>query len=77
VYCNLRFEVFTAMNVVIVVLTVVLPGNFIYNYKRSQEGFLGGLVVIVLAFGPKVHGLKLGRGRWTSKGDRNPQHTFL
>jgi hypothetical protein len=29
--------------------------------------FLGGLVVIVLANGPKVHGFEPGRGRWILK----------
>jgi hypothetical protein len=33
---------------------------------------LGGLVVIVLPIGPKVRGFKPGRGRWTSKGYKNP-----
>jgi hypothetical protein len=38
---------------------------------------LGGLVVNVLAIGPKVRGLKPGRGRCDFKGDKNPQHDFL
>jgi hypothetical protein len=38
---------------------------------------LGGLVVIMLAIGPKVRGLIPGRGRWTFKGDKNPYHYFL
>jgi hypothetical protein len=33
---------------------------------------LGGLVVSVLATGPKVRGFKPGRGRWIFKGDKNP-----
>jgi hypothetical protein len=28
---------------------------------------LGGVMVSVLATGPKVHGFKPGRGRWTSR----------
>jgi hypothetical protein len=32
---------------------------------------LGGLVVIVLAIGPKVIDFKPGRGRWIFEGDRN------
>jgi hypothetical protein len=32
----------------------------------------GGLVVIILAIGPKVRGFKPDRGRWVSKGDKNP-----
>jgi hypothetical protein len=31
---------------------------------------LGGLVVSVLATGPKVRGFKPGRGRWIFKGDK-------
>jgi hypothetical protein len=38
---------------------------------------LGGLVVSVLATGPKVRGFNPGRGRWIFKGDKNPQHNFL
>jgi hypothetical protein len=41
------------------------------------EVVLGGLVVSVLAIGPKVRRYKPGRGRWTFKADKNPQHTFL
>jgi hypothetical protein len=37
----------------------------------------GGLVVRILATGPKVRGFKPGRGRWIFKGDKNPQHAFL
>jgi hypothetical protein len=33
---------------------------------------LGGLVVSVLATGPKVRGFDPGRGRWIFKGDKNP-----
>jgi hypothetical protein len=33
---------------------------------------LGGLVVSVLATGPKVRGFNPGRGRWIFKGDKNP-----
>jgi hypothetical protein len=35
---------------------------------------LGGLVVIVLAIGPKIRGFQPGRGRWIFKGGKNPQH---
>jgi hypothetical protein len=38
---------------------------------------LGGLVVSVLATGPKVRGFDPDRGRWISKGDKNPEHHFL
>jgi hypothetical protein len=33
---------------------------------------LGGLVVSVLATGPKVRGFDHDRGRWIFKGDKNP-----
>jgi hypothetical protein len=39
--------------------------------------FLGGLVVSVLATGPKVRGCDPDRGRWIFKGDKNPEHDFL
>jgi hypothetical protein len=32
----------------------------------------GGIVVIVLAIGPKVRGLKPGRGQWIFKEYKNP-----
>jgi hypothetical protein len=38
---------------------------------------LGGLVVSVLAIGPKVRGFDPDRGRWIFKGDKNPEHHFL
>jgi hypothetical protein len=38
---------------------------------------LGGLVVSVLATGPKVRGFDPDRGRWIFKGDKNPEHHFL
>jgi hypothetical protein len=38
---------------------------------------LGGLVVSVLATGPKVRGFDPDRGRWIFKGDKNPEHNFL
>jgi hypothetical protein len=38
---------------------------------------LGGLVVSVLATGPKVRGIDPDRGRWIFKGDKNPEHHFL
>jgi hypothetical protein len=33
---------------------------------------LGGLVVSLLATGPKVRGFDPDRGRWIFKGDKNP-----
>jgi hypothetical protein len=38
---------------------------------------LGGLMVSVLATGPKVRGFDPDRGRWIFKGDKNPNHHFL
>jgi hypothetical protein len=38
---------------------------------------LGGLVVSVLATGPKVRGFDRDRGRWIFKGDKNPEHHFF
>jgi hypothetical protein len=34
---------------------------------------IGGLVVSVLATGPKVRGFDPDRGRWIFKGDKNPE----
>jgi hypothetical protein len=44
---------------------------------RSEYVAIGGLIISVLAIGPKVHGFKPGRGTGTFKGDTNPQHAFL
>jgi hypothetical protein len=38
---------------------------------------LGGVVVSVLATGPKGCRFKTPPRRWVFKGDKNPQHTFL
>jgi hypothetical protein len=38
---------------------------------------LGGLVVSVLATGPKVRGFDPDQGRWIFKDDKNPEHHFL
>jgi hypothetical protein len=43
----------------------ILPPTFIFVA-------LGGLVVSVLATGPKVRGFDPDRGRWIFKGDKNP-----
>jgi hypothetical protein len=51
--------------------------NSVMIFSTKKKAALGGLVVIVLATGPKVRGLKPGPGRWTFKGDKNPQHDFL
>jgi hypothetical protein len=36
-----------------------------------------GVLVIMLAIGPKVRGLKPGQGRWIFKGDKNPLYDLL
>jgi hypothetical protein len=38
---------------------------------------VSGVVVSVLATGPKVRGFDPDRGRWIFKGDKNPYHNFL
>jgi hypothetical protein len=38
---------------------------------------LAGIVVIMLAIGPKVRGFKPGRGRRIFKGDESPSHDLL
>jgi hypothetical protein len=37
---------------------------------------LGGLVVSVLATGPKVRGFDPDQGRWIFMGDKNPEHLY-
>jgi hypothetical protein len=44
---------------------------------RNTKVGLGGLVVIMLATGPKVRECKRGQERWTFKDDTNLQLTFL
>jgi hypothetical protein len=52
-----------------------------FTYKISLKSDIvfrsGGVVVSVLATGPKGWGLKTRQRRWILKGDKNPQHTFL
>jgi hypothetical protein len=38
---------------------------------------LSGIVVSVLATGPKFHGIKHYQGRWIFKDDKNSQFAFL
>jgi hypothetical protein len=45
--------------------------------QGAPEYRLGGVVVSVLATGPKGYGFKTRTRRWIFKGDKNPQHTFL
>jgi hypothetical protein len=46
--------------------------NFIALNIQLQLVDLGGLVVSMLATGPKVRGFDPDRGRWIFKGDKNP-----
>jgi hypothetical protein len=45
--------------------------------RSPERPALGGLVVSVLATGPKVRGFDPDRWRWIFKGDKNPEHHFL
>jgi hypothetical protein len=47
-------------------IPAVLGGQF-----SSRLIVLGGVIVIVLAIGPKVRELKPGRKRWIFKADKN------
>jgi hypothetical protein len=49
---------------------------YIYIYIYIYVA-LGGLVVSVLATGPKLRGFDPDRGRWIFKGDKIPEHHFL
>jgi hypothetical protein len=49
-------------NFSIVSVNIKISGHFNLNFKFVIA--LGGLVVSVLATGPKVRGFKPGRGRW-------------
>jgi hypothetical protein len=55
-----------------------LKGYWALNLSLENIfGRLGGVVVSVLATGPKGCGFKTRARRWIFKGDKNPQHTFL
>jgi hypothetical protein len=42
-------------------------------YASSSDAVvLGGVMVIMFAIGPKIHGLKPSRQQWIFKGDKNP-----
>jgi hypothetical protein len=45
--------------------------------SKFQCVVLGGVMVIVLAIGPKVHGFKPGLERWNFKGDKNSCYEIL
>jgi hypothetical protein len=48
------------------------------SHKKLQlSAILGGLVVNVLAIGPKVHEFKPSQGWWIFMGDKNLQYAFL
>jgi hypothetical protein len=57
-------------------LTLRSRGSSKY-YLRIQSGRLGGVVISVLATGPKGCGFITRPRRWIFKGDKNPQHIFL
>lgn len=42
------------------------------TYQGMFLVILSGVMVIVLAYGPKVHGFKPGPEQWIFKGNRNP-----
>jgi hypothetical protein len=47
------------------------------NSMYLDSTVLGGLVVSMLAIGPKVCKFTLGQGQWIFKGDTNLQHALL
>jgi hypothetical protein len=50
---------------------------FFHTYVSIlHEDVLGGVMISVLAIGPKVRGFNPGRGQWIFNGDKNPQHAF-
>ena len=53
-------------------LSTILKQNHLQFNNKFYQPNLGGLVVSVLATGPKVCGFNPGRGRWIFKGDKNP-----
>jgi hypothetical protein len=44
---------------------------------NAKISHVGGVVVSVLATGPKGCGFKTRPRQWIYKGDKNPHHTFL
>jgi hypothetical protein len=54
-----------------------LTNSIDYSSLESNNRRLGGVVVSVLASGPKDCGFTTLLRRWIFKGDKNPQHTFL
>jgi hypothetical protein len=45
--------------------------------QRQSYPIATGLMVIVLAIGPRVCGFKQGRERWIFKGNKNSYHYFF
>jgi hypothetical protein len=58
-------------------ISLTNQSTLIILYYTIQFVALGGLVVSVLATGPKIRGFDPDRGRWIFKGDKNPEHYFL
>jgi hypothetical protein len=54
--------------------SIIQSSHGINKYNKRLPVDLGGLVVSVLATGPKVRGFDPDRGRWIFKGDKNPEH---
>jgi hypothetical protein len=54
-----------------------LPNNRVHLVDWLWWGETGGVVVSVLATGPKLCGFETDQGDGFFKGDKNPQHTFL
>jgi hypothetical protein len=44
---------------------------------KHKVVILNGVMVSMLAIGPKVHKFKPGRAGWIFKGNKNLQHAFL
>jgi hypothetical protein len=59
--------------IIIIIITVLLG----YIALFSLPCRLGGVVVSVLATGPRGCGFKTQPRRWIFNSDKNPQHTFL
>jgi hypothetical protein len=53
------------------------PEKWEKHLSQCHFGHVGGVVVSVLATGPRGCGFKTRPRRWVFKGDKNPQHTFL
>jgi hypothetical protein len=66
------------INVVLHIINVLQDFiNFLLISYKFSVSRLSGVVVSVLATGPKGCRFKTRPRRWIFKGDKNPQHTFL